>query len=107
MTSSRCSTVAHVDLHVEAVLAGHAVALDDLGRGLRDLGDLRDLARRGAHADDRGEREAERARVHVGAVAGDRAVALEPGQALGDGGRGEADAAAQLGLADPGVLLQL
>src|ERR1700742_2086724 len=46
---------AHVELHVEAVLAGHAVALDDLGSVLRDLRDGRNLARRGPHAQHGGE----------------------------------------------------
>ena len=61
--------VAHVRLHEVAVLAGDAVALDDLGRPLGQLGDLAQLARRGADADDHAEREAERARVDLGAVA--------------------------------------
>ena len=76
-----------MELHVEAVLAGHAVALDDLGRRARDVGDGGDLPRRRAHPQHGGERVAERARLDVDAVAGDHAVALEPAQALGDGGR--------------------
>src|SRR5689334_10975146 len=51
--------VADVGLQEEAVLAGDAVALDDLGRRVRDLGDLGQLPRCGAHADHRGERVAE------------------------------------------------
>src|SRR4051812_24854307 len=74
--------VAHVRLEEEAVLAGDAVALDDLRRGLRDLGDLRELARRRPDADDRGQRVAEGARVDLGAVAGDDAVGLEALHAL-------------------------
>ena len=53
------------------------------------------------------ERVAERARVDLRVVAGDRAVALEPLHALGDGRRREADAAAELGEAEPAVLLEL
>ena len=63
ITSSRCSTSRTWALHEEAVLAGDAVALDDLGRLARELGDLRELARRRADADHGAEREAERARV--------------------------------------------
>src|SRR5919198_335881 len=99
--------VAHRRLHEEAVLAGDAMALDDLGRLARELGDLGDLARRRADADHHGERIAERPRVDPGVVADDRAVALEPLDALGDGGRREADAAAGLGEAEPAVVLEL
>ena len=35
--------VAHVERHDEAVLAGDPVALDDLRRLARELGDLREL----------------------------------------------------------------
>ena len=53
------------------------------------------------------ERVAERARVDVGVVAADHAVLLEPRQPLGDRGRREPDAAAELGERQPRVLLQL
>src|SRR4051794_21188649 len=99
--------VAHRRLHEEAVLAGDAVALHDLRRRARELGHLGDLTRRGPDADDRGERVAERPRVDLGVVAGDRAVALEPLHALGDGRRRQADAAPQLGEAEPAVELEL
>src|SRR3954463_7125031 len=93
---------ADVELHVEAVLARHAVALDDLGRALGDLGDRGDLAWRGAHAQHGGERVAERARVDLGGVARDGAVTFQTSEALGHRGGGEADAAAELGPADAG-----
>src|SRR5919109_5151666 len=51
--------VAHGRLHEEAVFAGDAVALDDLGRVAGELGDLVDLARRRADADHGGERVAD------------------------------------------------
>src|SRR5918996_6380140 len=54
---------ADVRLHEEAVLAGDAVALDDLGRVAREVGDRAQLARRRADANDRRQREAELARV--------------------------------------------
>src|SRR5262249_21922033 len=45
-------------------------------------------------------------RVDVGAVAGDHALALEPAEALGDGRRGQPDAAAELGEADARIRSQ-
>ena len=53
--------VAHVQLQEEAVVARDPVALDDLGRVAGELGDLRELARRRADAQDRRQREPERA----------------------------------------------
>src|SRR5215212_11188208 len=99
--------VAHRRLHEEAVLAGDAVALDDLGRRARQVGDLVDLARGRADADHRRQRVAERARIHAGVVAGDNAVALEPLDALGDRGRRETDPPSELGEADAAVALEL
>ena len=61
----------------------------------------------GPDAHDRAERVAERLRVELGAVAGDDAVALEPAEPVGDGRRREADAAAELGVREPRVPLQL
>ena len=58
-------------------------------------------------ADDRGQRVAERPRVDLGAVAGDHAVPLEPLDALGNGGRGEADATAELRERDAPIGAQL
>jgi inner membrane transporter RhtA len=103
MTSSRSD----VELHEEAVLAGDPVALDDLGRRARELGDLRQLARRRADAEDRGERVAERPRVDRGVVARDHAVVAQPREPLCHGRRGQADPSAELGVAEPSVLLEL
>ena len=99
--------VADVGADQVAVLARHAQALDDLGRLHGERRDLVQLARRGAHADDHAEREAERARVDVGAVAADHAAALEPREPVRDRRGREADAAAELGERQPGVGLQL
>src|SRR4051794_18523881 len=88
--------VAHRGLHEEAVLAGDAVALHDLGRVARELGHLGDLARGRPDPDHHRERVAERPGIDLGVVAGDRAVALEPLDALGHGRRREADAPPQL-----------
>ena len=79
--------VAHVGAHHVAVLPRHPVALDDLGRVAGDVGNLAQLARRRADADDDAERVAERPRVELGVVAADHAVLLEPREAVGDRGR--------------------
>ena len=99
--------VADVGAHHVAVLPRHAVALDDLRRVAGDVGDLAQLARGRADADDDAERVAERARVDLGAVAADHAVLLEPREPVGDRRRGEPDPAAELGQREPRVLLQL
>src|SRR3954454_6338597 len=99
--------VAHVGGHHEAVLARDAAAVDDLLGALRQLGDLGQLARRGAHADDRAQRVAERPRVDERAVAGDDAGVLEAAHAVARGRRRQADAAAQLGEAHATVRLEL
>ena len=93
-------------LHEEAILARDAVAFDDLCAGARDLGHALQLPRRGADAHHRAEAVAERAGVDLRAVARDAALALEALEALGDRGRGEADAPAELGEAEPGIVLQ-
>ena len=51
---------------------------------------------RGADAHHGRDGEAERPRIELGAVAGDDARALEALDALGHGGRGEADPATEL-----------
>src|SRR5436305_15167226 len=55
--------VADVELHEEAVLPRDAVALDHLGAVAPRPGDLRQLARPGAHAQHHPHRKPERARV--------------------------------------------
>src|SRR3954447_6421884 len=99
--------VAHVRLHEVAVLAGDAVALDDLGRALGELRHLAYLAWRGPDPDDHPERQTERARVDLGAVALDHAGLLEPRQALGHRRRGKPDAATQLRERQAGIFLEL
>ena len=76
-----------MELHEEAVFAGDPVALDDLRDLLGDLGDLVELARGGADANDRGERVADRLRVGRRVSLSPPAGPLEPLDALGDGGR--------------------
>ncbi len=98
---------AHVGGHDEAVLPGDPPAVDDLGRGLGELRHAGNLPWRGANPDHRAERIAERARVELGAVAQDHAVALEPLDALGHRRGREADPPAELGHAEPRVGLEL
>ena len=86
ITSSRCST-SRRGAHDVAVVACHAVALDHLRRLAGELGDVLDLTRGRADADDRAERQAERARVNLGVVALDGPGLLQPLEPLGDGGR--------------------
>jgi len=52
-----------IDLQHKAVLARHAMAFDDLRQGLRQRGDVGQLARRRAHADIGCNRIAQRHRV--------------------------------------------
>ena len=94
-------------LHEEAILAGDAVALDDLWACARDLGHALELPRRGTHAHDGAEAVAERAWVDVRAIARDAALVLHALEALGDRRRGQADAPAELCEAEPGIVLQL
>ena len=86
-----------------AVLAGDPVALDHLRSTPGDVGDLVQLTRRRAHADNGAQPVAERGRVELGAVAPDHAVALESLQPLGHRRRGQADAPPEFGQAQPRV----
>src|SRR5436190_12732397 len=79
--------VAHVALHEVTVVTGHAMALDHLGRVASKLRDVRELTGCGPHADDHGEAQPERARIEVGVIRADDAVAFEPLQAFRDRGR--------------------
>src|SRR5581483_677646 len=81
---------------------------------LEDVVERHDLLLEGAddarmaddHADERGDVEAEPARVEDRAVAGDDAGRLELLDALEHGGRGEIDGLAEPGERGPAVLLQ-
>src|SRR5204863_7560238 len=73
------------------------MALADLGDLERKLGDPRELTRGRLDANDRGQLVTERARVELGAVAGDDARLLEALDPLGDRRGGEVDAPAELG----------
>src|SRR3954454_5761035 len=101
------SHVAHVRLHEVTVVAGHAVALDDLCRLAREPGDIRELPRRRPHADHGGQREPERLRVHVRVVRADDAVGLQSLQPLGHGRSRQADATAELCERDARIALEL
>ena len=90
-----------------AVLAGDPVALDHLRHPADELGDRVQLTRRGADADDRGQRVAGSHRVDLGVIATDDTGRLQSGQAFGDRGRGDAQAPGELGEAHPSVALKL
>ena len=75
---------AQVELEVEAVFPGDAVALADLLDLGGEFGDSGQLAWGGLDADDRRQLVAEGARVDLGAIAGDDAGALETLDTLGD-----------------------
>ena len=94
---------AEVELDVEAVLTGDPQAFFDLGDLRRQLGDLRQLTDGGLDADDRGQLVAERARVDLGAVAGDHPGLLEAPDALGDRRRGQVRPAPELGERDAAI----
>src|SRR5436190_18008695 len=85
--------VADVRREDEAVLARDAMAFDDLGGALGEPGDLRQLPRRGADADDRGQGVAERAGIDRRAVARDHPRVLETADEVTHRRRGEPDAA--------------
>ena len=95
--------VAHVQLHDEAVLAGHALALGDLRRVRGDLRELGQLPGVGAHSQDRAQVVAERAGVQLGAVAEDHAVRLQPPHPLGHRRGRQSNPPAQLGQAHASI----
>ena len=99
--------VADPEAHEVAVVARDAVALDDLGGAPGELGHLLQLPRRRPDAQHHAQRVAERARVELGAVARDRTGLLEPREPVRHRGGGEADAAAELGVRQAGVGLDL
>ena len=90
-----------------AVLACDPVALGNLDGVPRDLRDALKLARRRADSNDRCDRIPERRWVEVRVIATNGAGTLEPLDPLGDGGRGEPDAASELGHAQSALGLQL
>jgi hypothetical protein len=73
-----------VDLDEEAVLSGDPIALAELVHPAGQLGDPGQLARGGPDPDERGDRQAERGRVDLRAVAGDDAGALQALDPLGN-----------------------
>ena len=96
-----------VQLQEEAVLAGDAVALDDLRDLARDVPDPLELPARRGHPHDGGDRIADRARIDARVVARDHAEPLQTLHPLPDGRRGEVDPASELGDRDASVQLQL
>ncbi|MDX6571513.1 MAG: inner rane transporter RhtA [Gaiellales bacterium] len=97
---------AHVSLHEEAILTRDAMALDDLRAGSGQLAHALQLTSGRPNADHRAEGIAQCSRIDIGAIAPDHALALEALQALGDRRRREADAPAELGPAETGVVLE-
>ena len=86
----------------EAVLAGDALALDDLGRRARRArGSCGSGAAKGRTRTTAASGKPMRPRVDLGAIAGDHAVALEAPHALGDRRRRQADAPPELGQREP------
>src|SRR3954453_5796228 len=82
--------VPYVRLHEITVVAGHAVALDDLVGLARELGHVGELTGRRPNADDDRQRETERARVDVGLVGADDPARFESLKPLRDSWRGQA-----------------
>jgi hypothetical protein len=101
------SDIGHVDLHQEAVVAGHAVALGNLRDRVGQRGDLRQLPGLRAHPHPHGDRQAEGRGVDIEAVPADDPRLLHPGHPGAHGRCREADPAGQLGGARPRVFRQL
>jgi hypothetical protein len=95
-----------VDLDEEAVLAGDPVALADLVNPAGQLGDPGQLARRGPDPDERGDRQAERGRIDLQAVAGDHAGPFQALNSLGNRRGGHPDQPGQGRHADSRAGLQ-
>lgn len=90
-----------------AVLARDPVALGHLGCVFRDLGYALELARRGPDSNDCRDRIAEGHRIEIRVVAADRAVAFEPLDSFGDGGRRQPDSATELRHPQAALALEL
>jgi hypothetical protein len=96
------------DFEDVAVLAGHPMALQDLGQLLgQGPGALEPLVAAYADPHECQGRPADPGQVDLGPVASDDAIALQARHAVSDRGRGEVNPAAKLGPADPPVALQL
>jgi hypothetical protein len=90
-----------------AVLSRDAVALEDLRRVFRDLGDPVELAHGRPDANHRCDREAEGARIDLRPIADDHPGLLQTLHTLGHRRGGQAYAAPELGHGQPGVGLEL
>jgi hypothetical protein len=78
--------LSNVQLEKKAILTRDAVALDDRGRPLGELGHLRELTGAGPYADISGHGQPERSWIQVQAVTGNDARLPQALDALGDGG---------------------
>jgi hypothetical protein len=85
-----------VELEDEAVLSGDAMAFRDLGHFSRKLGNLRQLAGHGTHANENRDGQSERGRLQLNPIASDHACRLEADQALSCRRRGHAYFAREL-----------
>src|SRR5262245_18504071 len=90
----------------EAVVAGDAVALDDLRQLPQQLGDCRDLARRRADADTGRQGIAERRRIDLDREALDDAGLRQPLQPFGHARRRHAEGARKIGERQAAVALE-
>ena len=90
-----------VDLHDNAILAGHAVALAHLRHLSRDLDELRQLARHGADPHEGRDRVAERSWIELQPIPRDDARFFQSRNALAHRRRRHADPARQLRDAHP------
>jgi len=95
-----------IDLEDEAILAGDAIAFDDLRHRLGEFGDLGELPRHRANAHDGGDRVAERPRIDVETIALDDPRLLQALAALANRRRRHADPPCQRRYADPWVVAQ-
>ena len=95
------------DLEQEVVAAGEVVALADFFEGVHVVEEAMVLRAVAAHADEGEDFETESFAIDFDRVAAEDADLFHLAHALGSGGGGEADAAAEFGDAEAGVGLEL
>src|ERR1700722_18860342 len=87
----------------KAILAGYAIAFDDLGQRPQNVRDRAEFARNWPNAQPGGDGQAERSRVDRRRIAFDHARFLEALDPFGRARRGQANEPRQFGDADPRV----